>query len=156
MGEYMLYTQKPAGFNPVCEVVGVFVEVEDVQTKILLLHRHPDKPEPSTWSIPGGKIDKDEGLEQAAARELFEETGIEVCLDAFNFIGTYYACYADYHFVYSTFYVQLKTKPNVILSPTEHVAHEWVTPDVAMFMQLIEDEDECIKRRYFPQLANNA
>lgn len=152
----MLYSQKPNGFNPVCDVVGVFVEVKEVETKILVLHRHPDKPEPSTWSVPGGKVDKDEGLEQAAARELFEETGIVVPQASLNFIDTYYVCYADYHFVYSTFYVQLDARQDVTLSPTEHVAHEWVTPDVAMFMRLIEDEDECIKRRYFPQLASNA
>ncbi|MCB9437428.1 MAG: NUDIX domain-containing protein [Anaerolineales bacterium] len=40
------------------------------------------------WTIPGGKLDYDETLEQAAHRETFEETGIEIELDGLQ--GVFY------------------------------------------------------------------
>ena len=46
-------------------------------SKILLAQRkHP--PHQNEWAIPGGKIKWGESLQQAAERELFEETGIRV------------------------------------------------------------------------------
>jgi 8-oxo-dGTP pyrophosphatase MutT (NUDIX family) len=34
-----------------------------------------------TWSIPGGRVEPGESLENAAVREVFEETGVPVQLD---------------------------------------------------------------------------
>lgn len=51
--------------------------------RVLLGRRHPDREKASselrgegTWTCPGGKLDFGEGFEEAAARELMEETGI--------------------------------------------------------------------------------
>lgn len=44
-------------------------------TEVLLIRRM-NPPFENTWAIPGGFVDMDETLEQAAARELEEETGI--------------------------------------------------------------------------------
>lgn len=48
----------------------------DKELKLLLIKRggHPDK---GKWALPGGFVNMDESLEQAAARELKEETHIE-------------------------------------------------------------------------------
>lgn len=42
----------------------------------ILLVRRANPPDAGRWGFPGGKIDGGETIEQAAARELFEETGI--------------------------------------------------------------------------------
>jgi 8-oxo-dGTP pyrophosphatase MutT (NUDIX family) len=49
----------------------------DPQDRILLLHGHePDDPADDWWFTPGGGLEGDETREQAALRELAEETGI--------------------------------------------------------------------------------
>ncbi|WP_212911885.1 NUDIX hydrolase [Streptomyces sp. TS71-3] len=49
----------------------------DPQDRILLLHGHePDDPDDDWWFTPGGGLEGDETREQAALRELAEETGI--------------------------------------------------------------------------------
>jgi 8-oxo-dGTP pyrophosphatase MutT (NUDIX family) len=48
----------------------------------LLCVRHPDRDERGAfWCLPGGKADGDEGVSEAAVRELVEEVGVDVELD---------------------------------------------------------------------------
>jgi len=42
----------------------------------VLLVRRANPPDAGLWGFPGGKIDFGETIEQAAVRELFEETGV--------------------------------------------------------------------------------
>lgn len=44
-----------------------------IHNKQLLLSRHRDR---LTWETQGGKVEKGESVEQAAERELFEESGV--------------------------------------------------------------------------------
>ncbi len=49
----------------------------DQQDRILLLHGHePEDPSDDWWFTPGGGLEGDETREEAALRELAEETGI--------------------------------------------------------------------------------
>ncbi|WP_133915861.1 NUDIX hydrolase [Streptomyces sp. NBC_00582] len=61
-----------AGLRKVARVV-----LLDPQDRILLLHGHePDDPAVDWWFTPGGGVEGDETREEAALRELAEETGI--------------------------------------------------------------------------------
>ncbi|MDT0452560.1 NUDIX hydrolase [Streptomyces hesseae] len=49
----------------------------DPDDRILLLHGYePDDPGTTWWFTPGGGLEGDEGWEEAARRELAEETGV--------------------------------------------------------------------------------
>ncbi|MFF4169295.1 NUDIX hydrolase [Streptomyces sp. NPDC001744] len=49
----------------------------DADDRVLLLHGHePGNPDDSWWFTPGGGLEGDETPEEAALRELAEETGI--------------------------------------------------------------------------------
>jgi ADP-ribose pyrophosphatase YjhB (NUDIX family) len=47
------------------------------QGKVLMIRRGI-QPGMGLWSIPGGYVDRGEVVEEAAAREVTEETGLEV------------------------------------------------------------------------------
>lgn len=46
--------------------------------KILITKRSPELSYPNAWVFAGGRLDKNETLEQAAQREVLEESGINV------------------------------------------------------------------------------
>jgi 8-oxo-dGTP diphosphatase len=53
----------------------VLFKKKDQSTQILLIKRKND-PYKDCWALPGGFVDQDEDLEEAALRELKEETSI--------------------------------------------------------------------------------
>ena len=54
--------------------------------KVLMVRRNTE-PGMGLWSFPGGYVDRGENVEQAAAREVREETGLEV--EVTELIGLY-------------------------------------------------------------------
>src|SRR5260370_39535114 len=55
--------------------VDIVIVTRERKPKVLLIRRK-HAPFAGMWAIPGGFVDMDESLEAAAARELYEETGI--------------------------------------------------------------------------------
>lgn len=62
--------------NPLVTVDILILTVEKDSLKIILIKRNKE-PFKNAWAIPGGFIEKNETLEQAALRELMEETGVK-------------------------------------------------------------------------------
>ena len=62
--------------RPSVTVDVVILGVMKGELKVLLIQRK-NWPFEGMWAIPGGFVDMDEPLEGAAARELYEETGVE-------------------------------------------------------------------------------
>lgn len=116
--------------------------------KILLLKRVPGKVQADKWGVPGGKLDKDEELNKALAREVAEETGIELLPHDLKKIGVAYVRYPEFDFTNHQYHIKLAERPEVNLKLDEHNEHAWVTPREAMKMDLILDQDACFREYY--------
>jgi 8-oxo-dGTP diphosphatase len=53
--------------------------IRDDEGRVLLVLRARD-PQRGRWSVPGGRVEPGEDLPEAAAREAYEETGLEVAV----------------------------------------------------------------------------
>jgi 8-oxo-dGTP diphosphatase len=65
----------PEAEPPVVPCVGAVVQ--DATGRLLLIRRRND-PHAGFWSLPGGRVEGGETLEQAVRREVLEETGLLV------------------------------------------------------------------------------
>jgi 8-oxo-dGTP diphosphatase len=141
----MIYLTEPENFTPKFEVVGCFIEHDG---RILLLKRHPEKPQGGTWCVPAGKLDAGEEAMAAIIRETEEETGHVIDPSRLVHVKKTFVTYPTYQFVYHVFKTELDERPEVAIKADEHTEHKWVTPEEALAMDLIPDEDACIKLTY--------
>ena len=142
-----VYMEAPRDFSPKVEVVGVFIENGD---EILLLHTQNGKRHAGTWAIPGGKLEKGETAVQAAARETLEETGFAINPESLEKVQTVYIKVTEKdHFIYHMVKTTYKGSPeSVKISWREHKGFTWIKPADALNMNLMPDEDPCIRIAY--------
>ncbi len=141
----MIHLALPKKFTPQFEIVSCFFEFNN---KILLLHRCSHKPQGDTWGVPAGKVDPNESLQQAIIREVFQETGCQVSSNNLNYFQKVFVKYPKYDFIYHMYHTIITKKPSVKINSNEHQNFKWTNPNLALKMNLIRDEDVCIKLFY--------
>jgi 8-oxo-dGTP pyrophosphatase MutT (NUDIX family) len=71
--DYILELRQVIGHRPIV-MVGAAILVVDGSNRLLMMKRSDNH----CWGIPGGSVEPGEVVEEAAKRETFEETNIEV------------------------------------------------------------------------------
>jgi 8-oxo-dGTP diphosphatase len=141
----MISKKKPAIFQPKFDVVSCFIENNG---RFLLLKRSLDKPQGGTWGMPAGKVSEGESLKQATIREIKEEIGLVIGENDLAKPVKMYVKYPEYDYVYYVYSLSVENELKINLNPVEHTEHKWVSAEEALTMELIQDEDTCIKLFY--------
>ena len=90
--------------------VSTTLVVRDIRRNMVLLARRGNDPYKDWWSLPGGFVEAgEETTEEAAARELLEETGIRVSPDQFRLVDVRSKLDRDvrYHVIDIGYYVEV-------------------------------------------------
>lgn len=112
----------------------------------VLLGRRSSGVDAGKWSILGGKIDKDENPEQAAHREILEETGLFLSTMAFFII--------DYFNGWESHYFTTSVENEAVPSLTEHDEVKFFSHDeLKMMIDEIAFNHYAILERYFSSLS---
>jgi 8-oxo-dGTP pyrophosphatase MutT (NUDIX family) len=138
----MIYHEEPVDFKSKFDVVSCFIINAG---KTLFIRRSSQKPQGGTWGIPAGKIEKDEDGVSAVLREVREETGIKLEKKAVKYFKTLFVRYPSYDFKYYMYSSESETLPAVEIDPRSHTEFSWLSPQDALKLDLIQDEDHCIK-----------
>lgn len=110
--------------QPILVVAAVIRQISDPSGRVLIVRRGPAQSGAGDWEFPGGKVEPGELPEQALVREIKEELGIEICVNAQ--VG-------ERVFAYPAKTIRLRvywaTSLSEELTLSEHDAFQWVRPD---------------------------
>jgi 8-oxo-dGTP pyrophosphatase MutT (NUDIX family) len=135
---------RPKDFSAKFEATGCYL-IHD--GKVLFMKRDEPDVEESKWSSPGGTVDNNDSAIDTVTREIWEEAGLKIDKNKLIFVEKTYVIYPKYTFVYHIFKYFLDKKPEIKLSK-EHSEYQWLTPEDGLKLDLILDEDYCIKRAF--------
>ena len=107
----------------------------------ILLGKRVNKPALNSWFVPGGRIYKDETLDDAFARIVKDELGLVISKDQASFYGLYEHFYNNNVFNddFSTHYIVLAHEINISDIPdtnTQHSSYKWFD-----IQELLADEN---------------
>ena len=96
----------------------------------VLLGKRVNKPALNSWFVPGGRIYKDEILDDAFPRIVKDELGLSISRNQATFYGLYEHFYNDNVFNndFSTHYIVLAHEINITDIPTtnnQHSSYKW-------------------------------
>jgi 8-oxo-dGDP phosphatase len=95
--------------------------------KILLIDHYRFQTDTRSWEIPAGKVDAGESPEQAAARELLEETGHSA--DSLKYLGKYHPSNGSSNQVFHVFVARGVTRQGEIEDTNEVMGLKWFAPE---------------------------
>jgi NAD+ diphosphatase len=130
----------------------VNIIVENERGEILFVKRKHD-PFKGTWNTPGGFLEPQETGEEAACRELREETGLKLAPSALN----YFASYTDrYHHVDGTvsdllalaFWVRVKSSKAKITAASDAAQALFLDPKKVSWKEIGFKSDREAYRDY--------
>ena len=104
------------------------------------------------WSVPGGRVEAGETLMAAVAREVYEETGLEVVAE--RFVGMVERISDDYHFVIHDFLVTVldeRPKPQAGDDAAEAL---WVPLDEVTDFDLVDGLADFLAEHGFLRLIS--
>lgn len=132
-------------------LISIDLIVENERGEFLLGQR-TNRPAQGYWFVPGGRVQKDEPLEQAFARLTRAELGVSLPMAAGEFYGVWQHFYDD-NFSgsdFSTHYIvlgfRLRVDAATLPLPTEqHHAYRWLTAEALLESDNVHDNS----RAYF-------
>lgn len=110
--------------------------------------RQDGSTEGDRWGVPAGKCEDGESLAMSMQRELNEETRITAFLEELIYWGVVYVKYPTFDFIFHIFTLALELRPDVVINLKEAKEYKWCTPQEALGMDLVRDEDTCINLVY--------
>ena len=137
---YSISLTLPSNFTPDLNIAGCYISQDD---KILLLQVSNQKDESGRWGVPAGKIDKNELPEEAALRELYEETKIIAEPNQVEHFSTLYITKPHISYIYSMFSMLIPNNTSVVIS-SEHQAYRWVNFSEAFELPLMYAAKEAL------------
>jgi 8-oxo-dGTP diphosphatase len=106
-------------------VLVVACALVDIDGRVLIALRGPDRPMAGLWELPGGKVEPGERPEASLIRELNEELGIDVtqaCLAPLTFASH---AYADFHLLMPLYICR---RWHGTVTARVHAGLKWVRP----------------------------
>ena len=116
--------------------------------KLLILNRVGERGTVSNdWCIPGGHVDPGENFLQAAKRELFEETGIDMSESLLIPVGKYIPKRKGIEIHYFMCHIDDQTPVNILVDAEEKTGSEWINPHTELDLyNFIFDMKDNLKR----------
>jgi len=118
--------------------------VQNAGGKVLILKRAQSAYADGAWCLPGGKVDYGETVEQAAAKELREETSLTCETLRFLFYqDNLPARPGAMHCI--NLYVECRVAGHVVTNP-ESTAASWIGPEDVDTYEIAFGNDEALRR----------
>lgn len=120
--------------------------IEDPAGKILLLQRANTSHGLGGWCLPGGKIDYNQTIEDAVAKEIHEELGVITASAKFFFYQNSLPLEPEGpHFINFYFHCSIIGEPRI---NSESSALAWVGPEDLRNFTIVFRNDEAVLRHF--------